>query len=130
MLYSFTERFSYILITTKEEYIWLKQASYNWSELLKAGLLQLNFKHNIVDPYLYYKENIICTIYEDDIMFWCPAGSKIDQTSSAIKGLQFDLTDEGDVDSFLGIEIDTKDDGAITMSQPGLIDTISQTLGL
>ena len=38
--------------------------------------------------------------------------------------------DEGDVDSFLGIKIDTADDETITMSQPALTDTIIKSLGL
>ena len=54
----------------------------------------------------------------------------IDNVISKIKKLGFDLTDEGDVDSFLGIQIDTEDNGTIHMTQPALISIIIKTLGL
>ena len=44
--------------------------------------------------------------------------------------MNFDLTDEGDVDSFLGVQIETGKDGKIKMSQTGLIDVIIESLGL
>ena len=50
----------------------LKQASYNWSELLKVGLFKLGFKQSKLDPCLYLKEGVICAIYVDDIIFWSP----------------------------------------------------------
>ena len=36
----------------------------------------------------------------------------------------FDLTDEGDVDDFLGVKITNADDGSITMTQMSLIESI------
>ena len=44
--------------------------------------------------------------------------------------MNVDLTDEGEVDSFLGIKIDTAEDETITMSQPILIETIIRSLSL
>ena len=123
------DRSEYVLKLKKNLY-GLKQASYNWSELLKAGLLKLGFKQSKVDPCLYLKEDMICAIYVDDTIFWSPNEIKIDETISELKALNFDLTDEGEVDSFLGIKIDTADDGTITMSQPALIETIIKSLGL
>ena len=64
------------------------------------------------------------------MLFCSPNKSKIDCTVSKLKPFNFDLTDEGDVDSFLGVQIDTTPDGAIKMTQTGLIDTIIETLGL
>ena len=122
-------RSDYVLKLKKNLY-GLKQASYNWSELLKAGLTKLDFKQSKVDPCLYFKDDVICAIYVDGTIFWSPDDTKIDQTISELKALDFDLTDEGVVDSFLGIKIDTKEDGTIAMSQPALTDTIIETLGL
>eukprot|EP00956_Cyclotella_meneghiniana_P016831 scaffold26923_cov50-Cyclotella_meneghiniana.AAC.1 len=41
-----------------------------------------------------------------------------------------DLTDEGDIDKFLGIEIEHLDDKRFEMKQPYLIERICRTLGL
>ena len=60
---------------------------------------------------------------------WSPNESKVDSTISEFKALNFDLTDEGDVDSFLGVQIDTTKDRVVKMTQTGLIDTIIETLG-
>ena len=79
---------------------------------------------------MYFKNDGICAIYVGDTIFWSPDDTKIDQTISELKALDFDLTDEGVVDSFLGIKIDTAEDGTINMSQPALTDTIIETLGL
>ena len=83
-----------------------------------------------MDPCLYFKVDFICAIYVDDTICWSPDDSKIDNTISELKELNFDLTNEGSVDSFLGINIDTTDDSTITMNQPALIETIIKTLGL
>ena len=123
------QRSDYALKIKKNLY-GLKQASYNWSELLKEGLLQLGFTQSIVDPCLYFKYDIICAIYVDDTIIQSPDDYKIDQVISGLKELNFELIDEGDVDSFLGIKIDTADDDTIIMSQPALIEKIIHALGL
>ena len=49
-----------------------------------------------------------------------------------IKSLQkdFDLTDEGDVDAFLGVKFDNLPDGQIKMTQTGLIEQILKDVGI
>ena len=64
-----THRSDYVLKLEKILY-GLKQASYNWSELLKSGLIQLGFTQSKVDPCLYFKDDVICAIYIDDTIFW------------------------------------------------------------
>ena len=108
----------------------LKQASFNWNELLKAGLLKQGFKQSQIDPCLYIKNNIICVIYVDDTIFFAPDASIIDNEINSLKSNGFELTDEGEVDSFLGIKSTHSENGDFTMSQPALIDSIIQLLGL
>ena len=78
------DRSEYVLKLKKNLY-GLKQASYNWSELIKAGLLKLNFKQSKVDPCLYLKEDMIFAIYVDDTIFWSPNEANIDRTISELK---------------------------------------------
>ena len=52
MLIVQSRRSDYVLKLKKNLY-GLKQAAYNWSELLKAGLFKLGFKQRKVDPCLY-----------------------------------------------------------------------------
>ena len=46
----------------------------------------------------------MCAIYVDDAIFCSPDDTKIVQTISKLKELNFDLIDKGLADSFLGIE--------------------------
>ena len=92
--------------------------------------MKLNFTQSKVDPCLYFRDNVICAICVDDTIFWSAGDSKIDETISELKALDFDLIDEGVVDSFLGIKIDTVEDGTINMTQSTLTHTIIYTLGL
>ena len=119
----------YVLKLKKNLY-GLRQAAFNWNELLKAGLLQLGFKQSEHDPCLYIKKNIVCVIYVDDTLFFAKDQSIIDTHIDALKGLDFDLTDEGDVDAFLGVKVDQQIDSSLKMSQPDLIQRIIALVGL
>ena len=88
----------YVLRLKKNLY-GLKQASFNWSELLKAGLLKQGFKQSQIDPCLYIKNNIICVVYVDDTIFFASDESIIDKEISSLKSNGFELTDKGEVDS-------------------------------
>ena len=74
--------------------------------MLYIGLFNRNFKQRIIDPYLYLKEDVKCAIYVNKAIFWSPNEANIDRNIGELKAHNFDLTDEGEVDSFLGIIID------------------------
>ena len=44
--------------------------------------------------------------------------------------IDFDLTDEGDVEAFLGIKFQSNSKGEVTMSQPGIIDAILEDVSI
>jgi hypothetical protein len=108
----------------------LKQAAYNWNNLLTSGLLTLGFKQSEFDPYLFFKDDIICVLYVDDTLFFAKDNKKVDKTISALEALGFKLTDEGDVDAFLGVKVEDLPQNKIKMSQPNLINRILDLLGL
>ena len=107
----------------------LKQAAMNWYYKLRDGLIERGFKESKIDPCLFVKDDIICLIYVDDTIFFAK-----DQTiiQNMIESLQkdFDLTDEGDVDAFLGVKFDNLPDGQIKMTQTGLIEQILKDVGI
>ena len=122
---------SYVLKLKKNLY-GLKQASFNWFDKLKSGLVDRGFKPSEIDPCLYYKKGMIILTYVDDCIIVSTEMKKIDDF---VKSMQngpenFDLTDEGDIDKFLGIEIEQLDDKRFEMKQPFLIERICHTLGL
>lgn len=117
------------VIKLKKTLYGLSQASRSWFLTISAGLKSRGFRQSEIDPCLFIKDDIICLIYVDDTIFF----ARDDETINAmISDLQrdFDLTDEGDVEAFLGIKFQSNSKGEITMSQPGLIDSILEDVGI
>ena len=95
----------------------------NWYFKLRDGLLARGFKQSNIDPCLFIKYDIICLIYVNDTIFFEKNQKIIDNMISNFKR-DFDLTDEGDVDAFLGVQFDYLEDGSVKISQTGLINQI------
>eukprot|EP00984_Skeletonema_dohrnii_P038098 scaffold40932_cov255-Skeletonema_dohrnii-CCMP3373.AAC.1 len=75
---------------------------------------------------------MIVLTYVDDCII---VGNSVKEIDEFIKSLQggkedFILTDEGNIDKFLGVEIVDRGRGEFEMKQPHLIDRILQSLGL
>ena len=92
--------------------------------------MKLNFTQSKVDYCLCFKDDVICSIYVDNTIFQLLDDNKIDQIISELKLLDFESTDEGVVDLFLCIIIDTAKDGTVNMTQNALTQTIIETLCL
>ena len=116
----------------------LKDAGRTWHEHLKKGLLDRKFYQSLVDPCVFYKDNLILVIYVDDVICFSPTDAAID---SFIKSMQeeepqsYILEDQGELKDYLGIEIKELPaaDGEsprISISQPHLINKILTTCGL
>ena len=75
---------------------------------------------------------MIVLTYVDDCIIIGPAIKEIDAFVTSMKdgNENFVLTDEGDIDKFLGIEITQLDKNRFKISQPYLIDRIVSLLNL
>ena len=110
----------------------LKQASYTWFEKLKAGLKERDFEPSKIDPCLYMKKGMIVLTYVDDCII---IGMEMKAIDAFVASMQngpekFKLTDEGNIDKFLGIEIKNYPNGEFELSQTYLIDRIVRYLEL
>ena len=110
----------------------LKQASLNWYDKLRGVLIDRALVPSVIDPCFYVKDGMMILTYVDDCII---AGRSMKGIDSFIYSVQyglenFILTDEGDVNKFLGIEITHNEDSSFEMSQPFLIDRIISLLGL
>ena len=106
----------------------LKQAAYNWFQLLTAGLQLAGFKQSECDPCLFIHPSVICVIYVDDTLLFAKTNSEIEAMIVKLQEM-FELTDEGDVESFLGIQVIHRDN-SIELNRPTLIDKVIETVGL
>ncbi len=122
---------AYILKLKKSLY-GLKQASLNWFEKLKQGLKDQGFTPSEIDPCLYLKENMVLLTYVNDCIIISPSKESINCLIASMHSgpKKFKLTDEGDINKFLGIKITHLDDNSFDLSQPFFINRILNFLGL
>jgi histone deacetylase 1/2 len=121
----------YVLKLKKSLY-GLEQASLNLFEKLKQGLTDWGFCPSKIDPCLYLKQNMILLTYVDDCIIFSPSMQSIDHLVKSMHDgpENFKLTDEGNVNKFLGIEITKLGKKFFELAQPFLIDCLLQFLGL
>ena len=103
----FLEDKSHYVVRLKKNLYDLKQTVMNWYHKLRHGLLARGYTQSVVDTYLFIKDDVLCLIYVDDTIFFAKDQSLIDREITDLKQ-HFDLTDEGEVDAFLGIDINMR----------------------
>ena len=106
-----------------------KDAGRTWFLFLKSKLEQLGFEQSKHDDCIFYKGNMIYVLYTDDSILAGPDQREIDKTVEEISKA-LDITVEGTLTDFLGVNIDRRDDGTIKLSQPRLIDQVLEDLHL
>ena len=120
------------LLKLKKNLYGLKQGSHNWYKHLKEGLERRGLNPSEIDPCLYLKDGMAVLTYVDDCIIISKSKTAIDELIESLQNGEekFILTDEGDIDKFLGIEITHFKDGSFEISQPHLINRIIQLLQL
>ena len=91
-----------------------------------------DFVPSQIDPCLYLKDGMAVLTYVDDCIIVGKSTKAIDALIHSLQNGQegFNLTDEGNIDKFLGVEITNRANGEFEMSQPHLISRIVAFLGL
>ena len=107
-----------------------KQAGRVWNKFLTKGLTEIGFVQSQIDPCIFWRGLVILVIYTDDTIVTGPNSSDVSKAVTDI-GEKFNITSKKVVDDFLGVKITRNEkDGTITMTQPQLIDSILEDLGL
>ena len=106
-----------------------KQPGRVWNAHLDKGLRKIGFKKSNINECVYTKGSIIFMVYVDD-------GILIAKTDSDIKNFiaqlceMYELTNEVNIEDYLGIHVDHLPDGCIKLSQPHLVDQIIKDVHL
>ncbi len=108
-----------------------KQAGRVWNKHLVAALTHpdVGFKQSEHDECVFYNGKAMYVLYTDDSILTGPDPKELDDIIAKMK-TKLDITVEGNVSDFLGVNIDQKSDGSIHMTQPHLIDRILKDLRL
>lgn len=110
----------------------LKQSARCWNKRIHEVLVQAGFQQGKADPCLYMKvvsgKRAYVLIYVDDILVACEEGKDIAAVHSELKN-HFEITELGDLRSFLGMEI-TAENGGYSISLKGYIENLAEKYGL
>ena len=98
--------------------------------MVKKLVNELGFKQSKVDECVFYRGQTLYVVYTDDSILAGPSEKDIDQIIKDPRKAKLDLTIEGDLQDFLGVNIEKKKDGTIHLTQPHLIDQILKDLRL
>ena len=102
----------------------LKDAGLTWYEHLTSGLTNIGFTPTRSDPCVFTIDKDIIIMCVDDCVIISHSEGEASQIMEEIKNQGLKLTDEGTMETYLGIQIDKQEDGSFTMSQPFLLDRI------
>lgn len=107
-----------------------KQAGRVWYKFLSKGLTKLGFKQSEHDPCVFWRKSTILVIYTDDTVVTGPDDDDIERAINDISSA-FTITTEPMISDFLGVKITRiNDTNSYTMTQPHLIKSILEDLGL
>jgi hypothetical protein len=108
-----------------------KQAGRVWNKYLVDKLTKkVGFVQSAVDECVFYRGKTMYVLYTDDSILAGPDEAEIDQIIKEMRQAKLDITVEGDLQDFLGVNIERLPDGTIQLTQPHLIDQILKDLRL
>jgi hypothetical protein len=111
-----------------------RQAGRVWNQHIHDGLLERGYVQSSVDHCVYYNGKTVFLLYVDDGIFAGPDAKEIDALIASLRNdlrysTQYNITDEGTLDDYLGVKIQQMTDGRFTLTQPHLIQQILDDLG-
>lgn len=106
-----------------------KDSGRTWFLHLKKGLESIGFEQSQHDDCVFYRDTTIFLVYTDDSIILDKDESKVERCVSDLSKI-FEISDEGTLEDYLGVNVMHKDDGTILLAQPHLIDSILKDVGL
>ena len=102
-----------------------KQAGRVWNKFLEKKLIEeVGFTKSKIDECVFYKNKTIYVLYTDDSILAGPDKDEIEQIIRDIQKANLNITKEGDIQDFLGVNIKSDGKGRIELTQPHLINQI------
>ena len=100
--------------------------------MLKDSLEKRGFVPSMIDECVFYSEGVVVLTYVDDFIIFGDSDKRVDDVIQSLhEGSEnFDFTDEGNVGKYLGVEVKELGDDTFELSQPHLIESIIEFVGL
>lgn len=107
-----------------------KQAGRVWNQHLVDKLKEVGFIPSEIDECLFYKGKSVFVLYTDDSILAGPDPQELDAIVQQMQAVGLNLTVEGDISDFLGVQIDRVNHNTFNLSQPHLINDVIKELRL
>ncbi len=107
-----------------------KQAGRVWNQHLVNKLKEVGFIPSEIDECLFYKGKSVFVLYTDDSILAGLDPQELDDIIQEMKAVGLNLTVEGNISDFLGVQIDRINENTFNLSQPHLINDIIKELRL
>jgi hypothetical protein len=91
-------------------------------------LKKIGFVQSKIDECVFYRGQVMYVLYTDDSILAGPDKKELDKVVKDMKKAKLDITVEGNLADFLGINITREKDGTLHLSQPHLIKQIMEQL--
>jgi len=82
---------------------------------------QVGFKQSKHDECVFRRGNVMHVLRADDPILAGPDKGELRQAIADIKSAGLDVIEEGDIEDFLGVNVDRVDDDTCHLSQPNLV---------
>ncbi|KAI2507936.1 hypothetical protein MHU86_6469 [Fragilaria crotonensis] len=116
------------VLKLKKKLFCQKKAGRIWNQHLVNKLKEVGLIP--IDECLFYKGKSVFVLYTDDSILAGPDPLELDDIIQEMKAVELNLTVEGDISDFLGVQIDRINDNTFNLSQPHLINDIIKELRL
>ena len=117
------------LLQLRQNLYGLKDGQVTWHEHIKKGIKEHGFMPSKVDPCLFIKQSVLLVLYTDDAAFFSPSAQAVDDEIASLKKA-FNLTDEGELQDYLGTRFICHTDGRMELQQQKSIDNCLNLLGM
>ena len=107
----------------------MKQGGSQWAKFLTQGMRARGFTSSAIDQCVFLKKNCVVLVYVDDCLIFHKSKEGVSACIDSLAN-EFDITREGSIEKYLGVNIHWHSDGTIEMTQPFLIERILSLLGL
>jgi Reverse transcriptase (RNA-dependent DNA polymerase) len=101
-----------------------------WNQHLVDKLLSIGFVQSAHDPCVFYKGKAMYVLYTDDSILAGPDEQELDDIIAEIQSTGLKITSDANLDDFLGVNIDRRDDSTVHLTQTRSINSILSDLGL
>ena len=91
---------------------------------LNEKLLKIEFVQSNFDECLFYQGDVMFIVYVGNWIFISPSDQHITDAIDELKHQKLDIEDQGDLNSYLRVNVTTLANGDIKLSQPHFIEQI------